>query len=189
MGNRASPIPTFWPIVRCAARRPFLNICDGLLRVEPGCGQRQPDGSLCLEIDLSATAHRFLVGHRIRLQVSSGAHPRVSRNLGTGEPVLTSTRMVSADQTIFHDAAHPLRWNCPYYLIEISPAQKNRRFPRSFEFVLEDFPMTVQTDVIQFPTKGHSDILDITNEVVMSVQQAGLRNGTVTIFRPRQRAA
>lgn len=44
--------------------------------------------------------------------------------------------------------------------------------------------MTVQTDVIQFPTKGHSDILDITNEVVMSVQQAGLRNGTVTIFSP-----
>ncbi|MBP6803423.1 MAG: CocE/NonD family hydrolase [Chloroflexi bacterium] len=93
-----------------------LNICDGLLRVEPGCGQRQPDGSLCLEIDLSATAHRFLVGHRIRLQVSSGAHPRVSRNLGTGEPVLTSTRMVSADQTIFHDAAHPSALELPVSL-------------------------------------------------------------------------
>lgn len=93
-----------------------LNICDGLLRVEPGCGERQPDGSLCLEIDLSATAHRFLVGHRIRLQVSSGAHPRISRNLGTGEPVLTSTRMVSADQTIFHDAAHPSALELPVSL-------------------------------------------------------------------------
>ncbi len=84
-----------------------LNICDGLLRVEPGIGEIQPDGSRCLEISLNATAHRFLAGHRLRLQVSSGAHPRVSRNLGTGEPVLTSVRMVPSDQTIYHDPAHP----------------------------------------------------------------------------------
>ncbi|MBK8986089.1 MAG: YjbQ family protein [Chloroflexi bacterium] len=44
--------------------------------------------------------------------------------------------------------------------------------------------MTVQTDVLQFPTKGHGDILDITNEVVMSVQQTKLRQGVVTIFSP-----
>jgi len=84
-----------------------LNVCDGLLRLEPGTGEPQPDGSLCLEISLAATAYRFRSGHQLRLQVSSGAHPRVSRNLGTGEPVLTSTQMIPADQTIYHDAAHP----------------------------------------------------------------------------------
>ncbi|MCB8983473.1 MAG: YjbQ family protein [Ardenticatenaceae bacterium] len=44
--------------------------------------------------------------------------------------------------------------------------------------------MTVTTDKIQFPTKGNGDILDITNEVVMAVQQSGLRQGTVTLFSP-----
>ncbi|MCI0395468.1 MAG: CocE/NonD family hydrolase [Chloroflexi bacterium] len=84
-----------------------INLCDGLIRVQPGRGERQPDGSLRLVIDMVATAHRFLKGHAIRLQVSSGAHPRFARNLGTGEPYSHSTRAVAAEQTIYHDAAHP----------------------------------------------------------------------------------
>jgi putative CocE/NonD family hydrolase len=84
-----------------------INVCDGLFRVQPGKGQVQPDGSLRIEVDMWATAYRFQRGHRLRLQVSSGAHPRWSRNLGTGEPLATGTRMLAADQTIFHDSAHP----------------------------------------------------------------------------------
>lgn len=83
------------------------NLCDGLVRVKPGQGDAQPDGSLRLEIDLWATAHRFQRGHRLRLQVSSGSHPRWSRNLGTGEPLTTGVRMAVAEQTIYHDEAHP----------------------------------------------------------------------------------
>lgn len=44
--------------------------------------------------------------------------------------------------------------------------------------------MTVQTHIIQFPTKGHADILDITNEVVLAVRETGLKDGVVTIFSP-----
>lgn len=84
-----------------------LNLCDGLYRVEPGKGTRQPDGTLRLEVDMGATAHRFRRGHRIRLQISSGAHPRYLRNLGTGRPLETATEMRAATQTIYHDAAHP----------------------------------------------------------------------------------
>jgi len=83
------------------------NVCDGLFRVEPGRGEVQPDGSLRIEIDLWATAHRFRQGHRLRLQVSSGAHPRWSRNLGTGESLATGVCMAAADQAIYHDPAHP----------------------------------------------------------------------------------
>jgi putative CocE/NonD family hydrolase len=83
------------------------NLCDGLVRLEPGKGEAQPDGSLRIEIDLWATAHRFRQGHRLRLQVSSGAHPRWSRNLGTGEPLATGVRMAIAEQTIYHDLDHP----------------------------------------------------------------------------------
>jgi hypothetical protein len=83
------------------------NICEGLFRVEPGKGEPQPDGSLRVEVDMWATAHRFKKHHRIRLQVSSGSHPRWSRNLGTGEPLATGTAMACAEQTIYHDSAHP----------------------------------------------------------------------------------
>jgi len=84
-----------------------INVCDGLLRVAPGVGQRQADGSLRIEVDMWATAQRFKRGHRLRLLVASAQHPRWARNLNTGEPAATSTRMVPADQTIYHDAAHP----------------------------------------------------------------------------------
>ena len=53
------------------------------------------------------TAHRFRRGHRLRLQVSSGAHPRVARNPGSGEPLGTATTMVAADQAVYHDPEHP----------------------------------------------------------------------------------
>jgi putative CocE/NonD family hydrolase len=84
-----------------------LNVCDGNLRLEPGQGEPQPDGSLRVRVALSSTAYCFRAGQRIRLQVSSGAHPRFARNLGTGEPLATGVHMVVAEQTLYHDAAHP----------------------------------------------------------------------------------
>jgi predicted acyl esterase len=50
--------------------------------------------------------HRFKLGQRLRLQVSSGAHPRFARNLGWGEPPGTGTALNVADQEIFHDPEH-----------------------------------------------------------------------------------
>jgi hypothetical protein len=84
-----------------------INVCDGLFRVEPGKGELQPDGCLRIEVDMWATAYRFRAGHRLRLQVSSGAHPRWSRNLGTGEPLATGVRMAVAEQSVYHDEGHP----------------------------------------------------------------------------------
>jgi hypothetical protein len=83
------------------------NVCDGLLRVCPGVGECQPDGTLKVEVALWSTAYRFRKGHRIRLCVASGAHPRWSRNPGTGEPITTSTELCMAEQQVFHDEQHP----------------------------------------------------------------------------------
>ncbi len=84
-----------------------FNVCDGLFRLGPGKGEPQPDGSSRVEIDMWATAYCFRRGHRLRLQVSSGAHPRWNRNLGTGEPAATATTMLAAEQTVYHDREHP----------------------------------------------------------------------------------
>jgi putative CocE/NonD family hydrolase len=78
-----------------------INICDGLYRVGPET-PAEPDGSWKLDFTLHAAAHRFLPGHRLRLQISSGAHPRYARNLGTDEPVGEATEMVANDIEIIH---------------------------------------------------------------------------------------
>jgi putative CocE/NonD family hydrolase len=84
-----------------------LNVCDALVRLLPGAPAAEADGSRRVHVDLWPTAHRFRSGHRMRVQISSGAHPRYARNPGTGEDPATATRLVVADQEVLHDAAHP----------------------------------------------------------------------------------
>jgi putative CocE/NonD family hydrolase len=83
------------------------NVCDGILRLEPGQPEADPDGVICAGIELWPTAYRFARGHRLRVQVSSGAHPRFARNTGSGEPLATATKLVTAEQAVYHDPAHP----------------------------------------------------------------------------------
>ncbi len=83
------------------------NVCDALDRVTPKSADRAPDGTIRVAFSLWPTAHRFSPHHRIRLQMSSGAHPRYARNTGTGEPLATATRLRAADQEVFHDPQHP----------------------------------------------------------------------------------
>jgi predicted acyl esterase len=52
-------------------------------------------------------AHRFAARHRIRLQLSSGAHPRYARNPGTGEDPTTATALQAVDIELQHGSAHP----------------------------------------------------------------------------------
>ncbi len=84
-----------------------FNLSDGIVRLTPGSVDRDEDGVFTLDIALWPTANTFRAGHRIRLQVSSGAHPLFNRNAGTGEPLATGANLRSADQEVFHDAARP----------------------------------------------------------------------------------
>lgn len=77
-----------------------LNVCDGLVSLTGA------DQTACATVRLWPTAHRFKEGHRIRVQVSSGAFPRFARNPGTGEPRVTATTLLAADQAVFHDPDH-----------------------------------------------------------------------------------
>jgi uncharacterized protein len=84
-----------------------INICDGIRRLSHGHPQAEKDTTIKVEIEMWPTAYRFIRGHRIRIQVSSGAHPILARNLGSGEPLGTGTKLVPADQTVYHDQTHP----------------------------------------------------------------------------------
>jgi len=86
-----------------------MNVCDGMIRLETE--GTEPVGTQRVTIDLWPTAYRFRKGHRIRLQISSCAHPRYARNLGSGEPIATATTFYVADQEVFHDP------DCPSALV------------------------------------------------------------------------
>lgn len=92
-----------------------INICDGLCRIDPETGTIKQDGTRLIEIDIWSTAYQFKPGHRLRLQVSSGAHPRWYRNLGTGEPLDTANTALVARQSVFHDQDHPSVLYLPKY--------------------------------------------------------------------------
>jgi putative CocE/NonD family hydrolase len=82
-----------------------LNVTDAITRIAPGVSpERGSDGVTRVAFSLWPAAHRFAAGHRLRLQVSSGAHPRYARNPGTGDDPATASRLLAADQELFHDA-------------------------------------------------------------------------------------
>ncbi|MFI5484392.1 CocE/NonD family hydrolase [Micromonospora echinaurantiaca] len=83
------------------------NVCDGLVRIEPGRYPTDPAGVVRVPVELWPTAHRFAPGHRLRVQVSGGAHPRYARNPGTGEPLGTAVTLRAGRREILHDPEHP----------------------------------------------------------------------------------
>jgi len=91
-----------------------FNVCDGLRRFTPELIQRDAGGVFVADVPLWPTAYRFGAGHRIRVQISGGAHPVYACNLGTGEPPAIATEMRAATRRIFHDPTHPSRIVLPH---------------------------------------------------------------------------
>ncbi len=83
------------------------NVTDALARVAPGRFDPDADGVHRVSFELWPIGHRFAAGHRIRLQVSSGAHPRYARNPGTGEEPLRATRLEPVEIELLHGGGHP----------------------------------------------------------------------------------
>lgn len=99
-----SSAPSFDVFVRvCDVARNgrSVNLCDGFARV-----RADPHMEHEVTVELWPIAHVFRVGHRIRVQVSGGAHPRWARNPGTGAalaedgPLLVAERAVLAGSVL-----------------------------------------------------------------------------------------
>jgi len=89
-----------------------LQICEGIVGVKYRDSLEhprpiEPNKIYAYKISLWETSMVFKAGHRIRLEVSSSNFPRYARNQNTGLPLGTSAKMVSANQTIYHDREHP----------------------------------------------------------------------------------
>lgn len=85
----------------------FVRLCEvdekGVSRTLTDRYRRLPAASethRTVSLDLAPIAHRFARGTRLRVQVSSGAHPLHLRNPGTADPVRDHSRLVPSDQIL-----------------------------------------------------------------------------------------
>jgi putative CocE/NonD family hydrolase len=106
-----------------------MNIAEGILRARfrKGLGKMEllkPDEAYEYEVDMRGTANVFLLGHRIRVDVTSSNFPQYDRNPNTGEDLGASERVRIARQTIFHTPQQPSHIVLP--VVEVSPAKSSR---------------------------------------------------------------
>jgi putative CocE/NonD family hydrolase len=86
-----------------------LNLTDSLIRLRyrdgTGIADFVPAGEAVeISITLYPTSNVFVVGHRIRLDISSSNFPRFDVNPNTGEPIGQERRRQVADNTIYHSS-------------------------------------------------------------------------------------
>lgn len=84
-----------------------IQVVDGFQRLRPQKPAADAAGVRRITIACWPTAYRFKRGRRIKLIIASGSHPRYARNPGTGEPLATATRMVTARQEVLHSLSYP----------------------------------------------------------------------------------
>ncbi|WP_405738196.1 CocE/NonD family hydrolase [Streptomyces sp. NBC_01525] len=77
-----------------------VNVCDGI-----GRARTTGHTPAHVTVPMSSTAHRFAAGHRIRWQISAGAHPRYARHPGTGHSPLDATTFTPVHVTLHADSA------------------------------------------------------------------------------------
>ncbi|MFF7314660.1 CocE/NonD family hydrolase [Streptomyces sp. NPDC008137] len=77
------------------------NFTEGFLRLDP---TSSIDQAQTVRVRLDACAHQVKAGHRLRLLIAGGSHPRYARNEGTGELPGTGSELRPCTHTIHHDA-------------------------------------------------------------------------------------
>jgi uncharacterized protein len=87
------------------ARGRSRNLTDQILRCSPA--DVTPAAIRRISLPLTDISHVFRAGHRIRLQVAGGAHPRFARNLGTGADPVHGTLTAPATHRVQHGARYP----------------------------------------------------------------------------------
>jgi putative CocE/NonD family hydrolase len=90
------------------------RLCDGLVRLRYRGGHHgvlpvKPRTVYQVEVMMWDTAHRFLPGHRVRIEVASSAHPKYAVNMGTGGDEAEAREGIIAHNVIHHTRAHPSR--------------------------------------------------------------------------------
>ena len=89
-----------------------LNICDGIVRAR--YRESREEARLLTSgkveefmVDLWVSSNLFMVGHRIRLEVSSSNFPHFDRNPNTGHDFGIDPEPIIAHQEVHHSRQYP----------------------------------------------------------------------------------
>lgn len=95
-----------------------IRLCDGIVRakyrksfIEPKL--LLPGEIVRYEIPMTWIANRFNPGHRIRVEITSGADNSIFCNSNTGLPIVDDTDKVIAEQSIYHGGRYCSRIMLP----------------------------------------------------------------------------
>jgi hypothetical protein len=100
-----------------------LNVADSIVRARyrdslEHAALMKPGEMYQFTIEMYPTSLVFGRGHHIRLDISSSNFPRFDVNPNTGEPLNDNRRWAVAENTLYHDAAHP-----SHILLPVVPAE------------------------------------------------------------------
>jgi putative CocE/NonD family hydrolase len=89
-----------------------MNLSDSILRMQyresfEGPTLMKPGEIYPITIDMPPTSNLFKKGHRIVVHLSSSNYPTYDPNPNTGDPYFMGVNRVTAENRIYHDAAHP----------------------------------------------------------------------------------
>jgi hypothetical protein len=89
-----------------------MNIGDSIIRARyretlERAKLMKPGEVYEVTINLYPTANLFKQGHRLRVDISSSNFPRFDVNPNTGDPLQQHRRMITAENTVYHDARRP----------------------------------------------------------------------------------
>ena len=89
-----------------------IRLSDGLVRARYRKSYEKPEflepGKVeKYKIKMTKIANVFKKGHRIRVEITSGARNLAFPNHNTGKDPVTDTEMIVATQTVYHDKEYP----------------------------------------------------------------------------------
>jgi predicted acyl esterase len=104
-----------------------MNLVDRIIDVRWSNSFETPDflkpGEIReVKIDLIGVANRFMKGHRIRVDISSSNFPYYPVNPDTRARTSQPSRLVIAENTVYHDRRHPSHINLPLVPASAVPA-------------------------------------------------------------------
>ncbi|WP_147251282.1 CocE/NonD family hydrolase, partial [Microbacterium sp. H6] len=112
------------------ARGVSRALTDGYRRLRPEevhTDETHTDEAGRIRLELAPLAHRFAAGSRLRVQVSSGAHPLHLRNPGTEDPVRDHSRLIPSDQTVRVGGTAPATLTLP--ALAVVPSRSHASSP------------------------------------------------------------
>ena len=140
-----------------------------------------PDSIYIVPVELQEIAHTFLVGHRLRVDITSSDYPRFDINLNNGGEMYVEGDTLIAINRIYHDSTRPSRLILTRSS-SVEIAEQNTPVPEGFALLKAcPNPFNATTTIaitIGKPSSVKIDVYDLLGRKISTVFDGELPSGT-----------